>query len=212
MDILTITLRFAITFAMSFVSGVERQRSHKPAGLGTFIFIAIGTCGLAIAALMLGESGQIPLATGNLLGGIVTGVGFLGAGALIRTNDKIFGFTTATSIWVFAILGFAIGIGQYILGVIMYALVWTVIFVDKFLERKGIGPYQKKLVVMTNRLVAESELSSTVGLKSRVISAEIDRKNNRMTATYLVQGTKEEIKNIPNVLMGKDWFDYSKIE
>ena|SRR5659263_171028 len=99
MELLIILLRLTLTFALSLIFGYERQRSHKPIGFGTFIFVSVGSCGLAITATILSEN---PL---PLLGSVVTGIGFLGAGALIKTNEKTFGFTTAASVWLFAIFG-----------------------------------------------------------------------------------------------------------
>ena len=93
METLTIVIRLLAVFILSLIFGIERQRSHKPVGFGTFIFVAIGSCALAIAATIIDIDDRI-----IILGSIVTGIGFLGAGALIRNNDKIFGFTTAASL------------------------------------------------------------------------------------------------------------------
>jgi len=87
MELSIILLRLTITFALSLIFGYERQRSHKPIGFGTFIFVSLGSCGLALTATILNDN---PL---PLLGSIVTGIGFLGAGALIKTNEKTFGLT-----------------------------------------------------------------------------------------------------------------------
>ena len=90
MDVIVIFLRLSITFFLSLVFGLERQYSHKPIGFGTFTFVAAGSSSLAIVAVALGFEHSIPL-----LSAIVTGIGFLGAGALIKTSDKIFGLTSA---------------------------------------------------------------------------------------------------------------------
>ena len=62
-----------------------------------------------------------------LLGGVITGIGFLGAGALIRANDRVFGFTTAALVWAMAALGVAAGAGLYLLVFVNYAVVWAVV-------------------------------------------------------------------------------------
>ncbi|MCX6706574.1 MAG: MgtC/SapB family protein [Candidatus Woesearchaeota archaeon] len=148
-----ILFRFAITFVLSFLYGLERQRAHKPTGFGTFIFVAVGSCGLAITAMTMNTDNPL-----SLLSAIVTGIGFLGAGALIKTTDKIFGFTTAASIWVFAIFGLIIGVGDYLVGMIIYALVWVIILSDNYLEKKGIGSYQRKILITTNRIMNEKDV------------------------------------------------------
>jgi putative Mg2+ transporter-C (MgtC) family protein len=212
MGILEILLRLIFTFALSFIFGIDRQRSHKPIGFGTFIFVSVGACGLAITATIIDPQNPLPL-----LGAVVTGIGFLGAGALIKTSDKTFGFTTAASIWLFAIFGLITGVGEYLIGFSIYILIWVVILFDKFFEKQGVGYYQKRLIVNTNKIIDEIEIRNLLLLlvgtkKYRFISVDVDRKNDKISITYLIEGTAEEIRRIPNALFEKDWFDSCKIE
>lgn len=156
MDLTTIILRFFIVFILSSIFGIERQRSHKPIGFATFIFVSIGSCGLAITSTILNLENPTPL-----LAAIITGIGFLGAGALIKTTDKIFGFNTAASIWIFAIFGLTIGIGQYLIGSILYGLIWIIVLGDRYLEKKGIGSYQKKITIVTKKIIQEKDWLSS---------------------------------------------------
>ena len=87
----TIIFRFVLAFVLALLFGFNRQKAHKPTGFVTYIFVAIGSCALSMAAILISEN---PL---PLLAAIVTGIGFLGAGALIKTSDKVFGFTSAAS-------------------------------------------------------------------------------------------------------------------
>lgn len=209
----TTALRFLITFSLSFLFGTWRQKSHKPVGFGTFIFVSVGSCALAITALNLAVVGvDNPL---PLLSAIVTGIGFLGAGALIKTTDKIFGFTSAATIWLFAIFGLIIGVGEYLLGFIIYALTLTVVFYDIHLEKKGIGSYQKKVIITTNEIISEKEIKEILSInasKYRMTFLEVDKKNKKLSFTYLIEGTKEQINRIPKKLFEKDWFESCKIE
>jgi putative Mg2+ transporter-C (MgtC) family protein len=212
MDITEIILRFFITFVLSLIFGIERQKSHKPIGFGTFIFVSIGSCGLALTAISLSEENPLenPI---PLLGAIVTGIGFLGAGALIKTTDRIFGFTTAASIWLFAIFGLIMGVGKYEIGLIMYSLVWVVVFYDKHLEKKGMGTYQKRIIISTNGIVEEKDVRKIVGIrKCKLIHMHIEKKESRMHLSYLVEGGKEEIEQIPGRLIKEQWFDSCKLE
>lgn len=205
-----IIFRFLLTFFLALAFGIERQKSNKPIGFGTFIFVAIGSCGLAIIATTLGSQNPLPL-----LSAIVTGIGFLGAGALIRTTDKIFGFTTAASIWVFAIFGMVVGTGEYIIGIIIYILIWMTVAIDRYLEKWSIGSYRKKVIVNTNKLINEKEITKILLMNTKsckIISTEIDKKNNRLVVTYLIEGTKEEINKIPRQLLEKEWFDSCRSE
>ncbi len=203
-----IVLRFGITFILSLLFGLERQYSHKPIGFGTYTFVAIGSCSLAVIAVALGFEHSIPL-----LSAIVTGIGFLGAGALIKTNDKIFGFTSAASIWAFAIFGLIVGIGEYVIGVMLYFVVWTVVIIDRLLERYGIGSYQKKLTIQTNKIVNIKEVIAVSGIrKYRLLDIDIDKAHKKMTFHLYVEGKKEDINTIPDKIINQDWFEDVKIE
>lgn len=208
MELSSVILRFTLTFILALIFGIERQRAHKPTGFATFIFVSVGSCALAITAINLNAENPLPL-----LSGIVTGIGFLGAGALIKTGDRIFGFTTASTIWLFAIFGLVVGVGEYFIGISVYAATWVVIFIDRYLEKKGIGSYQKKIIISTNKIVSEREIRLLIGAtRCRLITTEIDKKENKLHLAYQVEGTREDINKIPNMLFQKDWFDSAKIE
>src|SRR5947209_20005543 len=131
-------VRLVIVFLLAFGIGLERQLRRKPVGFGTFVFVSTGACALAILSVDLEDQNPLPL-----LGGVITGIGFLGAGALIRSNDRVFGFTTAALVWAMAALGVAAGAGLYLLVIVNYAVVWAVVLTDRFLEGKGFGPHAK---------------------------------------------------------------------
>ena len=99
---------------------------HKPIGFGTYIFVATGACGLSLVSILIPTENPLPL-----LGAIVTGIGFLGAGALIKTADRVVGFTSAASIWIFAIFGLIAGLGHYLLSFVIYGVVWAVMAIEK---------------------------------------------------------------------------------
>ncbi|MDO8727984.1 MAG: MgtC/SapB family protein [Candidatus Methanoperedens sp.] len=209
MELSIILLRLILTFVLSLIFGYERQRSHKPIGFGTFIFVSVGSCGLAITATLLNEN---PL---PLLGSVVTGIGFLGAGALIKTNEKTFGFTTAASVWLFAIFGIIIGVGQYTIGITVYLITWVIIYFDKMFEKKGMGYYQKKLIINTNKIVDKSDIKKIFlqgNERHKFIGIDVDKKNNKIAITYLIEGTSEDIYKISKKLYEMEWFDSCKFE
>lgn len=209
MSIETILFRFALIFVLSFVFGIGRQKSHKPIGFGTFIFVSVGACSLAMVAINFRPDDPLPL-----LGAIVTGIGFLGAGALIRNSDKISGFTSAATIWIFAIFGLIIGVGNYIMGILIYLLIGIVVTYDSYLEKRGMGSYQRKLVIITNKIINESDIKDILAdtAKHKLISLEVDKRNKKILFNYLIEGTKEQINKIPKKLFAKDWFETCKVE
>ncbi len=195
MEIETMILRLLLTFFLAVLFGFESQRSHKPVGFGTFAFVAIGSCVLSIISIELNQGNNLPL-----LGAIITGVGFLGAGALIKTSDKVFGFMTAASIWLFSIIGIVIGLGYYNLAGILYSFVWFCVLIDRYLEIKGIGGYQKKISVKINGEENEKELNlllNKFGIKKYfLISKEVDKKEKTVLISYLIDGSGPQIRRL----------------
>ena len=195
MEIETAIFRLLLTFFLAVLFGFESQRSHKPVGFGTFTFVAIGSCVLSIISVEL--SGETNL---SLLGAIITGVGFLGAGALIKTSDKVFGFMTAASIWLFSIIGIIIGLGYYSLGSIIYSFVWFCVLVDRYLEKMGIGGYQKKISLKIRGEDNEKELDFLFRKysikKYSLISKEVDKKEKTLQISYLIEAPGTDIRRL----------------
>jgi putative Mg2+ transporter-C (MgtC) family protein len=118
---LELSLRILVAFVVGAVVGIERERRAKAAGLRTHMLVAGGSAIFTIASLTLfggGEAGD----RGRVAAQIVTGIGFLGAGAIIRSGASITGLTTAATIWVAAGLGMLAGGGAYLLALISAAL------------------------------------------------------------------------------------------
>lgn len=179
-----LALRFALTFLIAFAFGYARQRGHKPIGFGTFIFVATGACALAITAVNLAASNPLPL-----LGAVVTGIGFLGAGALIKSGDQIQGFTSAASIWTYAILGVAIGVGEYTVGLTLCVLTWFVLLFDAHLERMGFGAYRRRLTVRVRAPGTLEAVQSELGGVTawRRLEYHLDRGAGDVVAVFALQ-------------------------
>jgi putative Mg2+ transporter-C (MgtC) family protein len=106
--------RLAIAAVLGGVVGAERELSDQPAGLRTHILLTVGACLFTlISAYGFGPNSD----PSRLAAQIVTGVGFLGGGAILRHGLTIRGLTTAASIWATCALGVAVGVGSYVLAV-----------------------------------------------------------------------------------------------
>ena len=117
--------------------GLEREINGKPAGLRTNIIICLGAATFTLVAQRLGLELDAPDAPGRVAAGIVAGVGFLGAGALIQEGSGIHGLTTAASIWLVASIGVACGMGYYLLAALTTFLALVALF--------GLLPITKKI-------------------------------------------------------------------
>ena len=203
-------LRFSIVFLLSLIYGLQRQKSHKPIGFGSFILVSIGACALAITAVEMGTNFTVPL-----LSAIVTGIGFLGAGALIKGSDRIFGFTTATSIWLFAIFGLIIGLGYYRNGLVVYGMVWMVVAVDNYLEKRGIGSYRKRVTITYNQFNKKEQISNILAdycTKFTLMGINLDKKQKTISSSYLIEGPKKEIEDLLKELYKNNWCVSVKFE
>jgi putative Mg2+ transporter-C (MgtC) family protein len=106
--------RLALAALLGGVVGAERELADQPAGLRTHILLTIGSCLFTlISAYGFGESSD----PSRLAAQIVTGIGFLGGGAILRHGLNVRGMTTAASIWATCSLGVAVGVGRYLLAV-----------------------------------------------------------------------------------------------
>lgn len=127
-----IIIRILVSIILCGLIGLERKFYDKPAGIRTNIMVGLGSTMLMIMALYIfnnfNQGGNVDI--GRIAGQVVTGIGFLGAGAIIRGRGGVHGLTTAASIWVVAAIGMTIGLGFYfaaIAGTIAVLLVLTVL-------------------------------------------------------------------------------------
>jgi len=180
-DLTGILLKEGLTLALGFLFGYVRQKLRKPIGFGTFIFVSVGACSLSIIALRLPVANTVPL-----LAAIVTGIGFLGAGALIKSGEKIHGFTSAALIWLFAIFGLTIGVGEVWVGITIYVIVWVVSLVDDLFQRRGLGAYTKQLRVVAESPLPDESIHSgpLEGHECRLTAVSSDRTASLHTFTY----------------------------
>lgn len=117
--------RLLLAAVIGGLLGAERELRRKSAGFRTNILIALGSAIFTIASLTLAPGGDPT----RIAAQIVTGIGFLGAGTILRNRDGVHGLTTAATVWVNAALGVAAGGGQFRLAIIGGAIVMGVLLV-----------------------------------------------------------------------------------
>ena len=140
--------RLALAAALGGAIGAERELNDQAAGLRTHMLLTIGACLFTLVSAY-GFGG--PTDPSRLAAQIVTGIGFLGGGAIVRHGLNVKGLTTAASIWATASVGVAIGAGRYLLGVGGAVLVVGTLFglrrVSRLLQRWGVS--REEFVVAT---------------------------------------------------------------
>jgi putative Mg2+ transporter-C (MgtC) family protein len=142
-----VTQRLLLAAGVGAMLGIERELRLKSAGLRTHILIALGSTVFTLMSyeLALEVPGADP---GRISAQIVTGIGFLGAGAIMRTDSGIHGRTTAATVWVNAALGIAVGAGRYHLAFIGAGVTLAVLLIlhpmEVALDRRLRGPHIHK--------------------------------------------------------------------
>ena len=130
-----ITLRLIIAMALGSIIGAQREHIGKPAGLRTHMLISLGAALFIMTSI---EFGMDMAGTSRVLQGLVTGIGFLGAGAILKVQEtrQIEGLTTAAGMWMTAAIGVAVGLGRLGLALVSAVLAWlTLSFIGK-IERR----------------------------------------------------------------------------
>jgi putative Mg2+ transporter-C (MgtC) family protein len=125
-------LRLALAAGLGGAIGLEREFRHKPAGLRTNMLIALGSALFSMLSVELGAGAGSP---DRIAAQVVTGIGFLGAGAILRSGENVHGLTTAATIWVNAAIGMAAGLGSYTVATVAAAITLTVLALMPVMEK-----------------------------------------------------------------------------
>jgi putative Mg2+ transporter-C (MgtC) family protein len=148
MDYPEILLRLAGSVVIGGLIGLDRNLHGKPTGIRTLGLVSLGAALATMASMdLLGDHGRFdPSAVSRVIQGVVTGVGFLGAGVIVHENggDRVRGLTTAASIWITAILGMLCGMGSWQSAGIALVLVFLLFVLGKPLERSLHRRWMKK--------------------------------------------------------------------
>jgi putative Mg2+ transporter-C (MgtC) family protein len=129
--------RLATATLIGATIGLNRDLHHKPTGLRTMALVALGAA-LIVQAAPSGTVGAVDFnATSRIIQGVITGVGFLGAGVIMRrpTGEKVHGLTTATSIWLTAGFGVLSGLGAWWVLLVALILAWIILLFGGGVER-----------------------------------------------------------------------------
>lgn len=132
-ELVRVIVRLLAALAVGALIGYDRERVGKAAGLRTHMLVSMGTALFVITAL---EFGMGEDAVSRVIQGLVTGIGFVGAGVIMKIQEEreIRGLTTAAGVWMTAAASVAIGLGQIGVGVMAALLAWVVLVALKKLE------------------------------------------------------------------------------
>ena len=136
--IVEICARLGCAMLVGLIVGIEREYTHRPAGMRTHILVALGACVISVAGEMIFTRYHALGATpdpARLSAQVITGVGFLGAGTIMKEGTTVKGLTTAASLWTIACLGVASGFGYYSLALLGMAFIMITLTLFEVLQR-----------------------------------------------------------------------------
>lgn len=146
-----IALRLACAMLVGIVIGLEREFTHRPAGLRTHILVALGACVASVMGEMIFCHFTTNADPARLSAQVITGVGFLGAGTIMKEGVNVKGLTTAASVWAVACLGIAAGFGYYALTLLGMTFIFITLTVVEALQHRFIrvGGSEEQYVLQT---------------------------------------------------------------
>ncbi len=191
-------IKLLLAILVGGVIGIEREVHSKAAGLRTITLICFGATLFTLLSSRFGADDRVAA-------NIVTGIGFLGAGAILFAEGKVKGLTTASSIWVAAALGMAIGLGQYMLAGVGTVLVVVILAFfarfDRLVDRFG-RETRSYEVLCSDRPEKLDELDALFGaMRLRIRSRKRMKQNGSLLALWEVDGRTRDHQRMADALM-----------
>jgi len=177
-------LRILLAACLGGVIGLEREAAHKEAGLRTNILIAVGSTLITLLSVHIAATrGGDPA---RLAAQIVSGIGFLGAGAILQAHFSVHGLTTAATIWVVSAIGIAVGFGLTLLALAVTLLVVIVLTLFKFIS----SLLEKNRLTSVYAITTEGRAAVLFDVRSILTELHIPPRSWRVTR----QGSRYEIE------------------
>ena len=212
MQILDILLKLVVAAVLGGLVGIEREMFRKPAGIRTHVLVSIGSC---LMMLLSKSFSFFPGADpSRIAAGVVTGIGFLGAGIIIHYGGNIKGLTTASSLWVVSGIGLAVGFGYWTGAIITTLIVLFVLVFLKTLRNKVFkrGEYKGLEIIIPNKpgqlgkighILGEMDINiSNIKLEEDGDNADIDlvlEVPKGMSQEVVIEKLNSEIENIKKI-------------
>ncbi len=195
---LEIILRLILAAILGGAVGLEREVHGRPAGVRTYLLLSLGSALIMVISEYLFHKyrGGVPgvslqVDPGRIAAQAITGIGFLGAGVIIRYKDTIRGLTTAACVWVVCAVGLTIGAGFYLFGCVVAAMTVMALVGLKPLERKLRRDWYQEMTVVAAELPGQVERIREIidrhGLKVVNSGLGKDLEKKELTLTFLLR-------------------------
>ena len=175
-----ILLRIALSMVLGGVIGFERERDNQPAGLRTHMILVIGACLAMILSINIGAVSHTD--PGRIAAQVISGIGFLGAGAILRFGFNVKGLTTATTLWTMAIVGLVIGAGYYWIAIITTIIMLIVLAALNVIEKNyvRVNVIRNIVIDLQDRKSVLRDLRETIyKLTDKVMSFSVQKTSKK---------------------------------
>ncbi|NLM15921.1 MAG: MgtC/SapB family protein [Clostridiaceae bacterium] len=186
-----IVTRLLVAMLIGAVIGTEREFTHRPAGIRTYTLVSLGSCAVMITSqlifLQYSQHGAMP-DPGRLSAQVIAGVGFLGAGTILREGVAVKGLTTAAGLWAVACLGIAIGAGYYIVGGVGAVCLLVTLVVLEWVQRRIM---HRRNEIYSFRVLCDDQVKALESIYA--LSA---KNNGRLRDIQLARDEESSSKNV----------------
>ncbi len=192
-------LRILLAVLAGGLIGIEREFRDKAAGFRTLIFICAGACLFTMLSFKLAVNSDVTRIAAN----IVTGVGFLGAGVILRDGGKVIGLTTAAMVWLTAAIGMGIGGGEYLIAGVVLVVTMIILWFLPLLEHRVDNMREERRYELTSTagVVKYEELERTFREHGLHIKHHSQMKSgDRMVCTWTATGSPQKHKELMHQL------------
>jgi len=190
-------IRLVLAILLGSIVGMEREYTQQSAGLRTHILVCMGATVFTIVSAssnMTAQPGHHIGDSTRIAAQIVSGIGFIGAGAVMQRGASIRGLTTAASLWMMASIGMLVGAGYYQISIIATMSSFMVLFIIGWLERSMFKKYLKKYTQLRIQVIAQEKKADEIGLwvdrmfPNKIVEVKSHRNENDplSTITYLI--------------------------
>lgn len=180
-----ISIRLGCAMMVGLIIGIEREYTHRPAGMRTHILVALGACVVSIVGEMIfiqyNSTGATP-DPARLSAQVITGVGFLGAGTIMKEGPTVKGLTTAASLWAVACLGLASGFGYYSLALLGMAFIMITLTLFEALQRSLIrtGSSRAHFTLETRNIARSLTYIHSVAQEQNLVLTDLEAEQTNM--------------------------------
>jgi len=179
LDIWQVLLRLACSLVIGLVIGLEREYTHRPAGMRTHILVSLGACAVMMTGQFIFAQYRQYGATSDparLAAQVISGVGFLGAGTIMREGANVKGLTTAASLWAVACLGIAAGGGYYTIALTGMAFVFAALTIFEYLQRALVHSHSgnREYIVDTEDVAAVLQTVTALARKNKCAIRDLE--------------------------------------